>query len=58
MTNFAELLPAVDSSGPPPDRLRFAVAAYLARFTGLSRTHALWWGASSLAFTRGVRVRC
>jgi integrase/recombinase XerD len=41
MTNFAELLPVGDSSSRPPDRLRLAVAAYLARFTGLSRTHAL-----------------
>ena len=39
MTNFSQLLPA----GEPAfgaDPLRLAVAAYLARFTGLSRTHA------------------
>jgi hypothetical protein len=40
MTNCAQLLPAGDSPGSP-DPLRLAVAAYLARFSGLSRTHAL-----------------
>jgi hypothetical protein len=41
MTNFAELLPVGDLSGLPPDQFRLAVAAYLARFTGLSGTLAL-----------------
>jgi hypothetical protein len=41
MTNFAQLLPADDPSSQPVDPLRLAVPAYLARFTGMSRTHAL-----------------
>src|SRR6266536_2102802 len=39
MTNFSQLLPAAESTARA-DPLRLAVAAYLARFTGLSRTHA------------------
>lgn len=41
MTNLSQLSAAGDPSTPPVDPLRLAVAAYLARFTGLSRTHAL-----------------
>ena len=38
MTNFTELVPApADPAAPFIDRLRLAVAAYLARFTGSSR---------------------
>jgi site-specific recombinase XerD len=40
MTNFTELIPVpADRLVPVPDRLRLAVAAYLARFTGSSREH-------------------
>ena len=40
MTNFAELIPVPsDRLVPVADRLRLAVAAYLARFTGSSREH-------------------
>ena len=40
MTTFTDL-PSISSAhlGPFPDRLRLAVAAYLARFTGSSRDH-------------------
>jgi hypothetical protein len=37
MTSFSQLLPAADAARADP--LRLAAAAYLARFTGLSRTH-------------------
>jgi integrase/recombinase XerD len=41
MTNFTELIPVPsDRLVPVADRLRLAVAAYLARFTGSSREHA------------------
>src|SRR6202451_3437414 len=40
MTPFTQLPPAPpDPPGPSPDRLRLAVAAYLARFKGSSREH-------------------
>src|SRR6266496_1600246 len=37
MMSFSQLLPAAGTARADP--LRLAVAAYLARFTGLSRTH-------------------
>ena len=40
MTNFTELIPVPsDRLVPVADRLRLAVAAYLARFKGSSREH-------------------
>src|SRR6266496_3482488 len=39
MSTFAQLLPAAEAAART-DPLRLAAAAYLARFTGLSRTHA------------------
>jgi hypothetical protein len=40
MTNSAQLQPPADEPALRTDPLRLAAAAYLAGFTGLSRTHA------------------
>ena len=59
MMTFTQLAPAAsDPPGPFTDRLRLAVAAYLARFKGSSREHtesacaATCPGAPSAAWTR------